>query len=50
LFVAYTHRSSLPENMGVIRYDPAAPFTNLVANGSRHEDVLFVKLAYLFGF
>jgi hypothetical protein len=50
LFVAYTHRSSLPENMGVIRYEPAAPFTNLVADGSRHEDVLFVKLAYLFGF
>jgi hypothetical protein len=50
LFVAYTHRSSLPESMGVIRYEPAAPFTNLVADGSRHEDVLFVKLAYLFGF
>lgn len=49
LFVAYTHRSALPENMGVIRYQVAAPFTNLVADGSRHEDVLFVKLAYLFG-
>ncbi len=49
LFVAYTHRSALPESMGVIRYQVAAPFTNLVANGSRHEDVLFIKLAYLFG-
>jgi hypothetical protein len=49
LFVAYTHRTALPEGEGVIRYEAAAPFTNLVASGARHEDVLFVKLAYLFG-
>ncbi|MFO7564537.1 MAG: DUF5916 domain-containing protein [Enhygromyxa sp.] len=49
LFVAYTHRSALSESVGVLRYAASAAFTNLVADGSRHEDVLFVKLAYLFG-
>lgn len=50
LFVAYTHRSALASSGEVVRYDPAAPFADLVADGSRHEDMLFVKLAYLFGF
>ena len=49
LFVAYTHRSALTGSEGVIRYQPGAAFTNLVATGARHEDVLFIKLAYLFG-
>ena len=49
LFVAYTHRSALSQSQGVLRYSTAAAFTNLVADGSRHEDVLFIKLAYLFG-
>ena len=50
LFVAYTHRSALSIDEGVVRYTSKAAFTNLVADGARHEDVLFVKLAYLFGF
>lgn len=49
LFVAYTHRTTLPEGEGVLRYESARAFTNLVADGARHEDVLFIKLAYLFG-
>ncbi|KIG16266.1 hypothetical protein DB30_04726 [Enhygromyxa salina] len=50
VFVAYTHRTALPEGEGVIEYRSANAFTNLVATGARHEDVLFMKLAYLFGF
>ncbi len=50
LFVAYTHRSALSESDGVIRYQSAKAFTNLLADGSQHEDVLFIKLAYLLGF
>ena len=49
LFAAYTHRSALSESDGVIRYRVAKTFTNLVADPARHEDVLFIKLAYLFG-
>jgi len=48
LFIAYTHRSALSET-GAILYRSAKAFTNLVADPARHEDVLFVKLAYLFG-
>lgn len=50
LFVAYTHRTVLSESDGVVEYRADKGFTNLVASGARHEDVLFVKLAYLFGF
>jgi hypothetical protein len=50
LFVAYTHRSALSESGDVIEYAVAKAFTNLVADGATHEDVLFIKLAYLFGF
>jgi hypothetical protein len=49
LFVAYTHRSALPEFQGIVSYRSEKAFTNLVANGAQHEDVLFIKLAYLFG-
>lgn len=49
LFVAYTHRTALPEGNGVIEYRSDKAFTNLIATGARHEDVLFIKLAYLFG-
>jgi hypothetical protein len=49
LFVAYTHRSALGQSDGVLRYRSVDAFGNLVANGSEHEDVLFIKLAYLFG-
>ena len=49
LFVAYTHRSALSQSTGVIRYRSVDAFGNLVADGSEHEDVLFIKLAYLFG-
>jgi hypothetical protein len=50
LFVAFTHRSALPQSGEVLMYRPGDPITNLGAPGSTHEDVLFVKLAYLFGF
>ncbi|PRQ03377.1 hypothetical protein ENSA5_16420 [Enhygromyxa salina] len=53
LFVAYTHRTALPEGEGegegVSEYRSVRAFTNLVASGARHEDVMFIKLAYLFG-
>ncbi|EDM75966.1 hypothetical protein PPSIR1_19874 [Plesiocystis pacifica SIR-1] len=49
LFVAYTHRTVLSETEGVVEYRPEKMFTNLGAGNARHEDVLFVKLAYLFG-
>jgi hypothetical protein len=50
LFVAYTHRSALSQTDGVIRYRSVDAFTNLVADRADHEDVLFIKLAYLLGF
>nr|WP_255216504.1 DUF5916 domain-containing protein [Pseudenhygromyxa sp. WMMC2535] len=49
LFVAYTHRTSLSESEGEIQYVALRGLTNLAADAAQHEDVLFVKLGYLFG-
>ncbi len=50
LFVAYTHRSALAQNADLLTFAYTKQFTNLSAAGAQHEDVLFLKLGYLFGF
>jgi len=49
LFVAYTHRTALTESDGLVRNLPIRGLTNLGADAAQHEDVLFMKLGYLFG-
>lgn len=48
LFVAYTHRTALVQS-GLVEYRFVRGLTNLGAGDATHEDVLFVKLGYLFG-
>ncbi|MCA9716377.1 MAG: carbohydrate binding family 9 domain-containing protein [Myxococcales bacterium] len=50
LFLAYTHRTALGEGGAPVAYRPGNQFANLVAPGARDEDILFVKMVYLFGF
>ncbi|NJK32177.1 MAG: carbohydrate binding family 9 domain-containing protein, partial [Deltaproteobacteria bacterium] len=49
LFVAYTHRSALSERGEPLVWRFVEQFTNLGARAAEHEDVLFIKLGYLFG-
>lgn len=49
LFVAYTHRSVRSRSGERVDWRLADAFDNLVADDTQHEDLLFVKLSYLFG-
>ncbi len=49
LFVAYTHRSVQARNSTLVDWRFRDTFDNLVRSGAQHEDLLFVKLSYLFG-
>lgn len=49
LFVAYTHRSVRGRSGERVDWRFADAFSNLVQPGTQHEDLLFVKLGYLFG-
>ncbi len=50
LFLAYTHRTALGEGGAPVAFRPGNQFSNLFAQDARDEDILFVKMVYLFGF
>ncbi|MFV8755603.1 DUF5916 domain-containing protein [Nannocystaceae bacterium ST9] len=49
LFVAYTHRSVRSRSDERVDWRFADAFANLAQPDTQHEDLLFVKLGYLFG-
>ncbi len=49
LFVAYTHRSVRSRSGERLDWQLADAFRNLAQPATQHEDLLFVKLGYLFG-
>jgi hypothetical protein len=49
LYLVYTHRTALDAGGTVAHFRPENAILHLVEQGASHEDIVFIKLAHLFG-